>query len=74
MTLTLTAHPHVTDRLIPVGTDAWRVIDVRGRALGHVKRDGERFLARRFHVPTASYRELGAFWSMEEACACVHTS
>lgn len=68
---TLIAETTTRERLIPVGSDAWRVIDRSGRALGHVKRADDRFLARRFHVPTATFRELGAFRSVDDACACL---
>ena len=74
MSATLLSPPSTRETLIPVGADTWRVIDARGRALGHIKRDsldGVRFAARRFHVPTGAFRELGTFWSIEEACACL---
>jgi len=81
MTLTLqssSATPHLTRavnvRLIPAGPLLWRVVD-RGRAIGHLQavREGAdlRYQARRFHAPSRAFRDLGEFWSVDDAVECV---
>ena len=75
LTSTPSAGPSL--RLLPVGAASWRVTAATGRVLGHVERiadPDERFRARRFHVPTSSFVELGTFWSVDEAVACVRWS
>lgn len=63
--------------LIPVGASAWRVTAPNGRIMGHVERvsdPDERFRARRFHVPTRQFVELGTFWRIDDAVATVRWS
>lgn len=63
-------------RLLPVGVGLWRVLDGTGRALGHLaaREEGARFTALRFHAGTATFREIGAFWSAAEAAECLRLS
>ncbi|ALJ20273.1 hypothetical protein [Microbacterium sp. No. 7] len=70
------APPNAT--LIAVGERRWRVLDRRGRVLGHLERhaqsDDIRFRAQRFHAPTRSFRTIGEFWSADEAVECLRLS
>jgi len=81
MTLTLqssSAAPNLTRavdvRLVPAGPLLWRIVD-RGRVIGHLQavREGAdlRYRARRFHAPSRAFRDLGEFWSVDEAVECV---
>lgn len=58
-----------------VSARRWRVLDSAGRVLGHLRaeagRDGTRFHAERFDMVAARLRELGAFWSADEAVECL---
>lgn len=62
-------------RLAPVGLSLWRVVDRDNRVIGHVESTGHghdrRWLARRFHAPSRTFRDLGAFWSADDAVDCV---
>ncbi|MFT4213282.1 MAG: DNA mismatch repair protein [Microbacterium sp.] len=62
-------------RLLPVSAHRWRVLDLRGRVLGHLRAesvaDGIRYHAERFELTTARMRQLGAFWSAREAVECL---
>lgn len=53
----------------------WRVIDRRGVVIGHVRREqagqGVRFHAERFELARARLRDLGAFWTIDEAVECL---
>lgn len=61
-------------RLVPAGPLLWRIVD-RGRAIGHLQavREGAdlRYRARRFHAPSRAFRDLGEFWSVDDAVECV---
>lgn len=63
--------PRTRVRLIPVATAMWRVVDPTGRAMGHLQRltapQGERYRARRFHAASGSFRDVGEFWSAQDA-------
>lgn len=63
--------PHTRVSLVPVSAALWRVVDPRGRAMGHLQRlaepQGERFRARRFHVASGAFRDVGEFWSAQDA-------
>lgn len=63
-------------RLLPVAAGLWRVLDAAGRALGHLaeRDDGARFAALRFHAASATFREVGIFWSAAEAVECLRLS
>lgn len=64
-----------TGRLAPVGVSLWRVLDRDGLVIGHVQARAEgmdvRWSARRFHAPTRAFRDLGEFWSADDAVDCV---
>lgn len=68
------ARPHAV-RLAAAATGLWRVVDGVGRVIGHIQTltsDGEtRFRARRFHAPTRGFRDLGDFWSADDAIDCL---
>lgn len=58
-------------QLVPIGIDAWRVVDrVRG-PIGQVRagRDahGEHFSVRRFHPRDRQFHAIGTFWSRDDA-------
>lgn len=65
-------------RLLPVGDDLWRVVDRTGLALGHLAvtstAGGVRWHARRFHVPSRAFRDIGSFWTPAEAVECLRFS
>lgn len=58
-----------------VSARRWRVLDRTGRVLGHLRveeqREGVRFHAERFDLMAARLREIGAFWSANEAVDCL---
>ncbi|TQJ31994.1 hypothetical protein [Microbacterium sp. SLBN-146] len=62
-------------RLTPAGPSLWRVSNEQGRIIGHlgtrVDEQGVRYVARRFHVSTAGFRDLGEFWSPDDALQCL---
>jgi hypothetical protein len=62
-------------RLAEAASGLWRVIDVQGRIIGHLEaRDdpgGVRYRARRFHAASHAFRDLGAFWSADDAIECL---
>lgn len=62
-------------RLLPVGAGRWRVVTRNGVVAGHVEASGDgparRFRARRFHAATRAFRDVGEFWSVEEAVECL---
>jgi hypothetical protein len=64
----------VNVRLVPAGPLLWRIVD-RGRAIGHLQavREGAdvRYRARKFHAPSRAFRDLGEFWSVDDAVECV---
>jgi len=53
----------------------WRVIDGSGRVIGHIQALAEdagiRYRARRFHLATRGFRDLGEFWSAGDAVDCL---
>lgn len=61
--------------LTPAAPSLWRVLDPAGRIIGHLEvRDGDsgvRYAARRFHGATHRFRELGEFWSPDDALECL---
>lgn len=68
--------PHARASLSRVGADLWRVVDHRGLVIGHLQFVahplGVRYRARHFHPPTVRFRDLGDFWSADDAVECLH--
>lgn len=62
-------------RLAEAAPRLWRVIDPSGRVIGHLQatNDGDavRFRARRFHRASRMLRDLGEFWSADDAVECL---
>ena len=62
-------------RLAQAAAGLWRVIDPEGRIIGHLEaraeQQGIRYRARRFHVESRAFRDLGAFWSADDAVECL---
>lgn len=62
-------------RLDPAAPALWRVVDAAGRIVGHLQAladdAGVRYRARRFHSPTHTFRDLGDFWSADDAIDCL---
>jgi hypothetical protein len=62
-------------RLIPIGENRWRLVDSAGLIIGHVdaftEARGLRYRAQRYHPATRMFRELGAFWSLDDAVDCL---
>ncbi|MEL5990242.1 hypothetical protein ACOKGD_06850 [Microbacterium phosphatis] len=61
------------ERLDRAGAALWRVVARDERVIGHLRRVehplGERFRAERLHLATGRFREVGEFWSPDEAVA-----
>ncbi|HWI30373.1 MAG TPA: hypothetical protein VNT50_02705 [Microbacterium sp.] len=70
--------PDARERIQRAGRDLWRVLDPSGHVIGHVQSLrhplGTRFVAKRYHAPTTRFRELGEFWSADDAAACLRYS
>ena len=62
-------------RLLPAAPALWRILDRSGRVIGHLQavRQGSdiRYRARRYHAPSRAFRDLGEFWSADDAVECV---
>ncbi|GAA2013546.1 hypothetical protein [Microbacterium ulmi] len=62
-------------RLVSAAPSLWRVIDGNGRVIGHLQvlsiGSERRFRARRFHAATRAFRDLGDFWSADDAVDCL---
>jgi len=62
-------------RLVRAAPALWRIVDRRGLVIGHlqaISRGADvRYSARRFHAPSRAFRELGEFWSADDAVECV---
>ena len=62
-------------RLARAAASLWRVIDAQGRVIGHLQAftalGGVRYRARRFHVASRAFRDLGEFWSADDAIDCL---
>jgi hypothetical protein len=68
--------PHAVNvRLVAAAPALWRIVDRSGRVIGHLQAvthgDDIRYRARRFHTPSRAFRDLGEFWSAEDAVECV---
>lgn len=57
------------------GPGLWRLTDVRGLVVGHLRRvpapHGDRFRVERYHPGSRSFRVLGEFWSCAQAVECL---
>lgn len=62
-------------RLATAAPSLWRVLDASGRVLGHLQAvpssTGVRYRARRFHPASGAFRDLGDFWSPDDAVDCL---
>mgnify|MGYP001135566904 CR=1 FL=1 len=62
-------------RLSPIGEGRWRVIGTSGLIVGHIDAfahpHGVRYRAMRYHPGSRAFRELGAFWSLDDAADCL---
>ena len=62
-------------RLVRATADLWRLVDPSGHVIGHLQAIphplGLRYRARRYHRPTSSFRDIGDFWSADDAVAAL---
>ncbi len=62
-------------RLVPAAPSLWRVVEPGGRVIGHlqevVQAGGIRFRARRYNPAAHVFRDLGDFWSADDAVECL---
>lgn len=76
------APPHLRTtrgvRLVRATADLWRVVDTSGRVIGHLQLVphplGRRCRARRYHAPTSRFRDVGDFWSADDAVAALRAA
>ena len=64
-------------RVTPAGARLWRVIALPdGRVIGHLRAVGEKtnlkWSAQRFSVASRAFRDLGEFWSADDAVQALH--
>lgn len=63
------------EHLQPAGRALWRVVAAQGRVLGHLAAVdhplGNRFVARRYHPAAGKFRDIGEFWSADDALECL---
>lgn len=61
--------------LVSAAPSLWRVVDSGGIVIGHLQETvhpaGVRFRARRLHATSHRFRDLGEFWSADEAVECL---
>ncbi len=64
--------------LTRAAADLWRVLDSRGRVIGHIQAVadplGLRYRARRYHAATGRFRDLGDFWAADDAVGCLRAA
>jgi hypothetical protein len=62
-------------RLIAAAPELWRIVERDGRVIGHLQAvqagADTRYRARMFHAPSRAFRDLGEFWSVDDAVECV---
>ncbi len=62
-------------RLVAVTGSLWRVLDAKGIVIGHLTAvplgTAIRFRASRYHPPSRGFRDLGEFWSADDAVDCL---
>lgn len=67
--------PGTRVRLVAAAPSLWRVLEPGGRVIGHLQTvihsGGVRFRARRFHAASHAFRDLGDFWSADDAVECL---
>lgn len=67
--------PRTPVRLTAAAPMLWRVSDRSGRVIGHVQaladHAGMRYRARRYHAGSRAFRDLGEFWSADDAIDCL---
>lgn len=67
--------PRLGVQLIGASPGLWRVVDAGGRAVGHLQAFSQgatiRYRARRFHALSRAFRDLGEFWSADDAVECL---
>lgn len=81
-TVTLSSAPPLAPasgyRLVSAGPQLWRVIDRAGTIIGHLSAhrlgDAVRYRARRYHPGTRLLRDVGEFWSPDDALDCLRYS
>jgi hypothetical protein len=58
-------------RLVRATADLWRVVDPSGHVIGHLQAIphplGLRYRARRYHPAMSRFRDIGDFWSPDDA-------
>jgi hypothetical protein len=63
--------PRTRMRLVAAAPALWRVLEPGGRVIGHLQTvaqaGGIRFRARRYNPATHAFRDLGDFWSADDA-------
>lgn len=67
--------PNFGVRLLPAAPGLWRVSNAQGHVIGHLQAFlpvlGGRYRARRFHSASRAFRDLGEFWSADDAIECL---
>ena len=67
--------PRSRVRLVAAAPSLWRVLEPGGHVIGHLQEvaqsGGIRFRARRFHPVSHEFRDLGDFWSADDAVECL---
>ncbi|MDR7189808.1 hypothetical protein J2Y46_002634 [Microbacterium sp. BE35] len=62
-------------RLIAASPSLWRVVEPDGRVIGHLQEIAQagaiRFRARRYSPAAHAFRDLGDFWSADDAVECL---
>ncbi|MFE5408732.1 hypothetical protein [Microbacterium sp. NPDC056569] len=62
-------------RLVHAAPSLWRVLEPGGRVIGHLQEvaqaGGIRFRARRYSAASHAFRDLGDFWSADDAVECL---
>jgi hypothetical protein len=67
--------PRTREHLVAAAPSLWRVLEPGGRVIGHLQQvaqpGGIRFRARRFHASSHEFRDLGDFWTADDAVECL---
>lgn len=78
MLLELPEPPRLSDarcRLVAAGPALWRVVAPSGRIIGHLQavllEHGASYRARRFQSSAGTFRDIGDFWSVDDAVECL---